>query len=93
MTSPHSLPVAEIPADDATLDAILRQGLDAGRWPFAMPAGELPASQVRRIATRLDIVQAVRARATTDRARQRSALRDSLFGLFVGLGTAAPAVA
>lgn len=93
MTSPHSVPVAEIPADNATLDAILRQGLDAGQWPFTALPGEMPASQVRRIAARLDIVEAIRARFASDLERQRAALRGSLLDLFDGLAITAPTCA
>ncbi|MRI57631.1 hypothetical protein D8770_27510 [Methylobacterium sp. DB1607] len=82
MTIPHTLPVAEIPDGDATLDAILRQGLDAGEWPFAVPAGEMPASQVRRIADRLDIVTTARARIAAGLASSREALKTSLLSLF-----------
>lgn len=79
MTSPHSLPVAEIPADDATLDAILRQGLDAGRWPFALKPGQIPMLTLRRIRERLDVIQAARARIAAGLASNRMAFRTSLF--------------
>lgn len=67
-----------LPRDDAELDALLRQGLDEGRWPFAMLPGEMPASHVRRICARTDIILAARERIESGRKLRREALRRAL---------------
>lgn len=69
---------------DDTDRAIVR-GLLFRRWPFAVPAGEMPADQLRDIAARTRRLepQVKRFRRSADAARQR--MREELLSLPLAL--------
>lgn len=85
MTSPHTLPVAEIPDDDATLDAILRQGLAAGQWPFATLPGCLPRSTLKRLADRFAVIEAADTAITAAVVRNQARFRAEMLPLLDSL--------
>lgn len=49
--------LSEVPADEAALEAILRDGFARQRWPFAKPPGATPPTDLRRIVACLARIQ------------------------------------